>query len=67
LQFQNGVATGRYEGAQCVAEEKACRVRAAINLASFNQIYAYGDSPDDYAMLRLAHQAIYRWRPWVSV
>lgn len=59
-----GRLSGAYLGPQCVAEEKARRVRATLQLADYAEVHAYGDSPDDHALLRLAHHARYRGRPW---
>lgn len=64
LAVHQGRLTGAYRGAQCVAEEKARRVRAALTLTHYAAIHAYGDSPDDHALLRLAHHASYRGQPW---
>lgn len=50
--------TGRYQGAQCVGEEKARRVRERYDLAAYSRCYAYGDTPEDAAMLALAQR---RW------
>ncbi|RAP59675.1 HAD-IB family phosphatase [Oleiagrimonas sp. MCCC 1A03011] len=62
LQVVDRLVTGRYEGAQCVGEEKARRVRAAWDLSSFGEIHAYGDTAEDHAMLALAHRAYFRGR-----
>lgn len=64
LAVQGGRLSGAYLGPQCVAEEKARRVQAALQLGDYAQIHAYGDSPDDHALLRLAHHASYRGQPW---
>ena len=60
LEIRDGLATGRYSGAQCVREEKARRIRERFDLARFDTIYAYGDTPEDEAMLALAHRRWYR-------
>ncbi len=52
--------TGRYEGFQCVGAEKARRVLAHFDLDQFEEIYAYGDTPDDRELLALAHRKFYR-------
>lgn len=64
LAARAGRLSGAYLGPQCVAEEKARRVRAALRLEDYAAIHAYGDSRDDHALLRLAHHASYRGRPW---
>lgn len=58
--------TGRYRGEQCVADAKRQRVLGAVDLARYAAIHAYGDSPDDHAMLRMAQHAHYRGQPWVD-
>lgn len=64
LAVRDGRLTGAYLGAQCVAEEKAQRVCRSLRLQDYAAIHAYGDSPDDHAMLRLAQHAHYRGQPW---
>ena len=60
LEHRDGRLTGRYQGAQCVGEEKARQVRARYALAEYRRIYAYGDTHEDLALLGLAHHRIYR-------
>jgi len=55
-------STGRYAGAQCVNEEKVRRVRERFDLSHFATIHAYGDTPEDEALLALAHRRWYRWQ-----
>lgn len=62
LETRDGVLTGRYRGAQCVAVEKARQVLAQLDIAQYPVIYAYGDSAEDQAMLDLADHRIFRWR-----
>lgn len=64
LAVRNGVLTGRYAGAQCVAEEKARRVRERYDLAGYRAIHAYGDTREDHALLALADHATWRGAPW---
>lgn len=64
LEVRDGRLTGRYLGAQCVAEEKPRRIRESIDLGRYAEIYAYGDTRDDFAMLRLAKHADFRGRVW---
>lgn len=64
LESRDGRLTGRYLGAQCVQEEKARRVRECVALADFECIHAYGDTHEDHALLRLAHEPWYRGRRW---
>lgn len=63
LEERDGVLTGRYAGAQCVRAEKARRVRERYDLAAFEHVHAYGDTPEDGELLALAHTRVYRWQP----
>ena len=63
LEVRNGALTGRYTGAQCVRAEKARRVRERYDLAAFEHVHAYGDTPEDRELLALAHTRVYRWQP----
>jgi HAD superfamily hydrolase (TIGR01490 family) len=63
LEVRDGALTGRYAGAQCVRAEKARRVRERYDLAAFEHVHAYGDTPEDHALLALAHTRTYRWQP----
>ena len=62
LETRGDRLTGRYRGAQCVGEEKARRVRARYDPAACAACYAYGDTPEDAAMLALAQRRFYRGR-----
>lgn len=54
--------TGRYQGAQCVRDEKAARVRARYDLSAFHRVHAYGDTVEDLDLLAIAHHRHYRGR-----
>ncbi len=60
LEARDGVLTGRYLGAQCVGPEKARRVLERYRLENYAAVYAYGDTPEDRAMLALASRRSYR-------
>ena len=60
LQHQDGLLTGRYEGEQCVLQEKARRVRERYDLGAYAQVYAYGDTHEDQGLLDLATCRYYR-------
>lgn len=62
LEVVDGVLTGRYAGAQCVGEEKVRRVRELYDPAAFDALYAYGDTPEDHALLAMAQYRCYRGR-----
>jgi HAD superfamily hydrolase (TIGR01490 family) len=63
LERRDGRLTGRYAGAQCVLDEKIRRLRERVDLARFDRIHAYGDTPEDQPMLALAHERYYRTMP----
>lgn len=63
LEVVNGVLTGRYDGAQCVGEQKVRRVRERYDPSAFDAIHAYGDTPEDLALLAIADHRWYRGRP----
>ena len=60
LEVVNGVLSGRLETPNCYGEQKAVRIRAGYDLAQYQEIYAYGDSKGDLAMLGLATQRFYK-------
>jgi phosphatidylglycerophosphatase C len=60
LEVLDGVLTGRYDGAQCVREEKPRRVRERYAVENFDTVYAYGDTPEDFALLEIAEHRWYR-------
>lgn len=66
LESVNGRLTGRYAGAQCVADEKARRVRARYDLAAYREVHAHGDTHEDHALLALAQVATYRGVAWTG-
>lgn len=62
LESRNGVLTGRYLGSDCTGDEKARRVRERYDLDRYPVVYAYGDTPEDEALLALAHRPYFRWQ-----
>jgi phosphatidylglycerophosphatase C len=52
--------TGRILGKNCHGQEKVRRIREAFDLSSFQEIYAYGDTPGDRPMLALAGRTFYK-------
>lgn len=62
LESRQGVLTGRYLHGDCTGPEKARRVRARYDLASYPVIYAYGDTREDRELLGLASKRYFRWR-----
>lgn len=61
MEFQNGAATGKYQGGDCSGLAKKARILANYSLADYEEIFAYGDTSEDFAMLALATTQIYRW------
>jgi len=60
LEIVDGRISGRIDGINCHGEEKVHRIRRQIDLNSFKDIYAYGDSSGDKPMLSLAHHPAYK-------
>lgn len=60
LEFKDGKLTGKLLSKNCKGKEKVNRIRQKYNLSSFDQIYAYGDSPADLVLKEIAHQFFYR-------
>lgn len=58
--FDGDTFTGDLEGPNCNGEEKVARVRADVNIASFGEVHAYGDTSGDQAMLELATHPTFR-------
>jgi phosphatidylglycerophosphatase C len=59
--LEQGVITGKFATPNCYGEEKVRRIQAVINnLSSYEQIYAYGDSKGDHAMLQIATNPFYK-------
>lgn len=60
LEAVNGFFSGRFENNQsCAGEQKAQRILQQFNLRNYEQVYAYGDTPEDFAMLDLADVQYY--------
>ncbi|GHS94099.1 hypothetical protein AGMMS50276_06020 [Synergistales bacterium] len=61
LEVEDGILTGRLATPNCRGAEKAERIRASVNIHSYPEIYAYGNSGGDREMLALANYPVYRW------
>lgn len=59
LEEKDGKLTGKYNGQNCHGQEKVRRIKQCFNLDHYDKIYAYGDTPGDYPMLKLADEAFY--------
>ena len=62
LETRVGVCTGRYRQGDCSGPEKARRILARWDLRRYAQVFAYGDTSEDSAMLGLAHRRYLRWQ-----
>jgi HAD superfamily hydrolase (TIGR01490 family) len=62
LEERHGRITGRYRRGDCSGVLKARLIRERFDLARFETVYAYGDTPEDREMLSLAHRKYYRWK-----
>lgn len=60
LEIKQQVITGNITGINCNGNEKVSRIKENFNLADYETIYAYGDSPGDKGMLSLATHPAYR-------
>ena len=60
LEVSDEMITGRIAGKNCYGEEKVCRIKEAINLEAYDDVYAYGDSSGDKEMLAIARHAFYK-------
>lgn len=56
LEVINGRYSGQYQQGDCSRETKAKRIKDYVILDQFAYIYAYGDTPEDLAMLALADE-----------
>ena len=62
LELHAGVCTGRYRGGDCTGPEKARRVLERHELRDYEQVFAYGDTPEDRELLGLAQRRFFRWQ-----
>lgn len=62
LEVRGGALTGRYDGEQCVRNEKPRRIAERFDLDSYPVVYAYGDTKEDLEMLGIASRKFYRWK-----
>ena len=64
LEIKNGRFTGSYVNGDCSGAKKVSSVRKQVNLSSFSQIVAYGDTKEDVPMLRIADVSYYCGKPF---
>ena len=60
LQTKDNLLTGYIDGINNNGDEKAIRIKAEFDLSTYNEIYCYGDSGGDKAMLSLGTKAFYK-------
>ncbi|STO97295.1 HAD family hydrolase [Helicobacter canis] len=58
--LESTFVSGEFATPNCYGEQKAVRIRARYDLSNYAEIYAYGDSKGDRAMLELATHAFYK-------
>ncbi|RZQ53650.1 HAD-IB family hydrolase [Pseudoalteromonas phenolica] len=61
LATQNDKFTGLYINGDVSDHTKAERVKSMFSLKEFKRIYAYGDTPEDHALLSLADEQYMNW------
>lgn len=52
--------TGKIKGYNCYGKEKKNRLEAYLDIEEYNEIYVYGDSKGDKAILEIATHPYYR-------
>lgn len=60
LEVKDGLVTGNISGENCHGPEKVKRILEEIDLSTFGEISAYGDSNGDRELLQLAHHKYFR-------
>ncbi len=72
MEWQGDRLTGRMRTPNCHGEQKVLRLtgwlaeRFGAAASEHITLYAYGDTPGDHPMLRMARQAWYRGQPWAK-
>jgi len=60
LVVMDGKITGKFQGKNCSGQEKVARIRESIDLESYQEIIAFGDTKGDLPMLALATQKFFK-------
>jgi len=60
LEVVDGTITGKLQGLNCYGVEKEARIKCEVDLSTYNEIWAYGDSKGDKELLALANKAFYK-------
>jgi HAD superfamily hydrolase (TIGR01490 family) len=61
LEAKDNKITGKLSSKNCYGPEKANRVKNTLSPASYETIYAYGDTKGDREMLKMATKPYYRY------
>lgn len=62
LDNKDGTLTGKYHRGDCTGAEKVRRVESLIDLKAYEKIYAYGDTKEDEALLKIADEKYFQWK-----
>ncbi len=62
LVYKNGRCLGTYLHGDCYSRNKVNLINAHYDLSQYENVYAYGDTEEDEAMLSLAEHKYYRWQ-----
>lgn len=62
LESVKGRLTGQYRDGDCCGVERSCRILQQYSFADYDQVFAYGDTEEDQAMLDLANVSYYQWQ-----
>lgn len=60
LEEKDGKFTGTYVNGDCSGKRKVVNIKKHVDLSSFENIIAYGDTKEDLEMLALANIKFYR-------
>lgn len=60
LDVKDNKLTGKFSGKNCYGAEKVNRIKLLYQLEQFDEIFAYGDSKGDLAMLEIAHRKYFK-------
>ncbi|SBS34987.1 haloacid dehalogenase-like hydrolase [Marinomonas spartinae] len=63
LEVDSGRFSGRYVNGDCSCANKPKLIGSKFELEQYEQIYAYGDTKEDLAMLSVADEAYLNWEP----
>ncbi len=62
LAYENGRCLGTYLHGDCYSRNKVNLINERYDLSLYENVYAYGDTEEDEAMLNLASHKYYRWQ-----